>query len=988
MKPVIEEMARPATSMATFDGEGQLLFCSGDFEDLIRSDQSLATKDQLLSAYLNQVSHADQLKFDAGDLEVTQLIKRWSQPNSPPIQVMTQGEDWKLLSTSGSIGGSVSFIATDINDQRQQLNHGRRVLADAIEALSEGFALYDEDGDLVMCNSEYRAMNSGVADLLEPGLNWEILMRESARRGIYADAIGREAEWVNDQLSNGGEFIQAFELKHTDGKVFHVSVHPTKLGGFVVTRTDVTSVKEAEALKGEADELVNKVLEACPASILMSRIDDGGIIYRSPAAREMFGMSKSTKDHFADSSSHADFLTDLLPFGATDDFRVTCMAEDGSSFPASVSARLIEYRGDEVIVSSTVDLSDLVEAQAEILRAAERLTDAVQSLDEGFALFDKDQRLVTCNELYLKSNHAFSEIITPGVHYDEILTRSPVRPEDPNLLEYYDTVRQRQEGVPARGRWEIKEEDGVWYSTSNSPTSEGGFVITRLDVTRQKQMEEEQRAADEILRRVLEACPVPIVMSRVSDGKLLFKSPETTALLGNIEFFFEAYLDFEALEKYRQKLIKFKHLKNHRFRMQKAGGELFWASVSCRMIDFKGEQVIVSNIRDLTDELALEQELSTQRDILFQSEKMSALGELLAGVAHELNNPLSIIVGHSLMLQEELTGTESSRRVTTISTAAQRCAKIIKTFLAMARQKPADMQEVDMNLVVETAVDVTNYSVTQGKVRITVNLQEALPVVLADIDQVTQVIVNLIINAEQALSVNGGGGTISISSGYDAKRKDVFVMVADDGPGIPEKLRARIFEPFFTTKEVGQGTGIGLAICHRIMESHGGRIFVDSVIGEGTNFIVRLPVNSAKSTDVENPEITEKTVLNQRVLVVDDEQDVAELLKEMLERDGFEVHAAFNGIDALERLRSEEYALVLSDLNMPGLDGKGLFEATKNELPDVVRKIGFITGDTLSKEAERFLEHSGRPYLEKPVSPIELRKLISSMLEVETNEHR
>lgn len=985
MKPVIEQMARPATSMATFDRDGRLLFCSGDFEDLVSNDGSLATQDLLLSAFLDQVSYADQLKFEATDSEISQFIKRWSLPNTPPIQIMTVDENWKLLSAAVSSEESISFIATDFNDQHQQLNHGRRVLADAIEALSEGFALYDEEGNLVMCNSQYREMNAGVSDLLEPGINWEILMRESARRGIYADAVGRETEWVSARLNNAEEFIQAFELKHTDGKVFSVSVHATKLGGFVVTRTDITSLKEAEVLKGEADELVNKVLEACPASILMSRIDDGGIIYRSPAARDMFGMTKSTREHFMEAASHADFLTDLLPFGAIEDFRVDCVAEDGTSFPASVSARLIEYRGDDVIVSSTVDLSDLVEAQAEISRAAERLTDAVQSLDEGFALFDKDQRLVTCNELYLKSNHAFSDIIVPGVHYDEILTRSPVRPEDPNLQEYRDTIRLRKEGIPARGRWEIKEEDGAWYSTSNSPTSEGGFVITRLDVSLQKQMEEEQRAADEILRRVLEACPVPILMSRVSDGKLLFKSPETTALLGNISYSPEAFLDLEALEKYRLKLLKSRQLKNHRFQMKNAAGEAFGASVSCRVIDFKGEEVIVSNIRDLTDELALEQELSTQRDILFQSEKMSALGELLAGVAHELNNPLSIIVGHALMLQEELSDTASSRRVATISTAAQRCAKIIKTFLAMARQKPADMQKVDMNLVVETAVDVTNYSVTQGKVQIKVNLQDGLPVVLADIDQITQVIVNLIINAEQALSANDGG-TISISSGYDAKRKDVFVIVADNGPGIQEKLRARIFEPFFTTKEVGQGTGIGLAICHRIMESHGGRIFVDSVLGEGTKFVVRLPVKRIEEPDLVDPEPTETASLNQRVLVVDDERDVADLLKEMLERDGFEVHAAFNGVEALECLRQEEYALVLSDLNMPGLDGKGLFEATKKERPEVVRKIGFITGDTLSKEAERFLENSGRPYLEKPVGPVELRRLVSSMLEVEANE--
>lgn len=727
------------------------------------------------------------------------------------------------------------------------IRRARDLLQDAIESLSEGFALYDDDRRLVMCNESYRRMNRAVSDILEPGLDWEILMRETARRGIYADAIGREEAWIAERLENGVEYIQDYELNHADGTTYLVSVHPTKLGGFVVTRTDITEKKQAEALERDGDLLVRQVLEASPAAVVMARVGSGEIIYRSPAAMELFGKVKNDNEYYIDPADRADYITALLADGRVDEFKLTLINADGKRFPAAVYGRLAEYKGEDVAVATTVDLTKQTEAEA-------------------------------------------------------------------------------------------------------------------------------------LIRQVLEACPVPVQMTEVETGALLFRSPETTALFGAVENAKTYYADNEEREAYLKELRSKGSVVNRRARLRNAKGELFWGAVSSNLIEFRGEEVIVSNTRDLTEELALQEELASQREMLFQNEKMSALGELLAGVAHELNNPLSIVVGHSLMLREESGDPETLRRIEKIGSAAERCAKIVKTFLAMARQQPTKMERVDIASIVATAVDVAGFGGQHDGIEIVSSIDENGPDVLADADQLTQVIINLVINAGQAIGKSGVGDRIEVSTGFDAAEGVFKIIVADNGPGIPEGIRARIFEPFFTTKKVGDGTGIGLAFCHRIIHSHHGHIWLDHSHDQGSRFCITLPV--AESAAKSNGECSENVdaVSALSVLVVDDEEDVAAFIGEVLAKDGFTVEIANSGAQAIGRLEAGHYDVVLSDLNMPDVDGRGLFEALQKDFPDMVPRTGFVTGDTMGKASQALLRESKRPYLEKPVVPDDLRRLIQGIL--------
>ena len=742
---------------------------------------------------------------------------------------------------------------TDRAELDEDTLKARDMLRDAIESLSEGFALYDEDSRLVMFNTRYREMNHAVDDILEPGLDWEILMRETARRGVYAEAVGQEEEWVSARIENGIEYIQDYELTHTDGTHYAVSVHPTKLGGFVVTRTDITARKHAETAERDGDLLIRQVLEASPAPVVMARVGDGEILYRNPAAIELFGKRENATEHYCSIDDRADYITTLLADGRVDDYKITLINGEGKEFPATAYGRIADYKGEEVVVTTTIDLTGQNEAEA-------------------------------------------------------------------------------------------------------------------------------------LIRKVLEACPVPVQMTNAETGKLLFRSPETTALFGPVEMAKEYYVNPRDRVEYLDILREAGSIYEHKLKLLNAKGEPFWGSISARLIEFKGEQVVVSNTRDLTDELALQEELTSQRELLFQNEKMSALGELLAGVAHELNNPLSIVVGHSLMLREEAHEPETIKRIEKISSAAERCAKIVKTFLAMARQQPTKMENTDVNAVITTAVDVAGYGKKDEGLEIVCDLAGRVPEIIADADQITQVIINLIINAEQAILAAGEGNRITVATGTGKAGDTVEITVTDNGPGIPKNIIARIFEPFFTTKDVGDGTGIGLAFCHRIIHSHGGHIWADPDHRGGSRFVISLPAGGKNAEDETDSIEDARSRSGVRALVVDDEVEVAELIAEILRKEGFQVTLAHSGDDAVKRLNEQRYDLLLSDLNMPSLDGRGLYETIRDNHPHILDKTAFITGDTMGEASQRLLQESQRPYLEKPVSPAELRELVYGILNNEKED--
>ena len=315
-----------------------------------------------------------------------------------------------------------------------------------------------------------------------------------------------------------------------------------------------------------------------------------------------------------------------------------------------------------------------------------------------------------------------------------------------------------------------------------------------------------------------------------------------------------------------------------------------------------------------------------------------------------------------------------------ISKAAERCARIVKNFLALARQQPMERQTVSLNRVVEEAVELLAYALRVDSVETTLELPPDLPDIWADPHQLHQVVVNLVSNAHQAMRTIETSRRITLTTQLDPASGRVQLEVADTGPGIPEDVQRRIFEPFFTTKPAGQGTGLGLSLCQGIVERHGGAIRVASRPDHGASFFVQLPIDLRQPEGVEAARAGLPSPISERtVLIVDDDRDVAETLSDVLRLDGHHAEIVASGKIALEKLRDGRYDLILSDVKMPELDGPRFYTHLERRHPTFLRRVAFLTGDTLSPETTAFLERTGVPTMAKPFTLEQVRQVLQQV---------
>jgi len=386
------------------------------------------------------------------------------------------------------------------------------------------------------------------------------------------------------------------------------------------------------------------------------------------------------------------------------------------------------------------------------------------------------------------------------------------------------------------------------------------------------------------------------------------------------------------------------------------------------------------HIRDLTQVKKIETELERQREVLFQSEKLSALGSLLAGVAHELNNPLSIIVGRSSMLKEAAGDEKVRKSASKIHDAANRCARIVRTFLAMARQRPQRAENTDLNEIVDTALELLAYNLRDDNIDVQLDLAPDLPETRADPDQLTQVIINLIVNAQHALNQLDQERKIHISTRYHRNSDHFDIVVEDNGPGIPGDVRSRIFDPFFTTKPVGSGTGLGLSVSQGMVQSHGGSLEYHQASSGGAVFEVKLPrrrgLAAVAADDAQEVQASQKAA----ILVVDDDEEACATLQDLLRSRGYRLAMETKAENALQRLESEGFDIIISDIRMPGMDGVGFFDVLEKKRPLDVERLIFITGDAVNQRAQDLKLRSGRPIVDKPIDIDELTATIQVVL--------
>ncbi|MBI4168305.1 MAG: HAMP domain-containing protein [Acidobacteria bacterium] len=369
---------------------------------------------------------------------------------------------------------------------------------------------------------------------------------------------------------------------------------------------------------------------------------------------------------------------------------------------------------------------------------------------------------------------------------------------------------------------------------------------------------------------------------------------------------------------------------------------------------------------------------------LIQAEKMTVVGQLVSGVAHELNNPLAGVLGYAQLLLRKGALGETRQGLLKIEAEAGRCKRIVQNLLIFARHHKPRKTLLDLNAVIESTLEMRDYHLRTDNITALRDLDPDLPRTMADMNQIQQVLMNMINNAQHAMLEVQRPHRMSIATRHHAGR--IQIRLADNGSGIRQEHLPRIFDPFFTTKEVGRGTGLGLSICYGIIQEHRGAIRVESTPGKGTVFEIELPVQG--EGDATGPEATEpREVAGEgppprtgRILLVDDETSILEVLGDVLRLDGHLVEAERDGIAALRRLRQERFDVVVSDLKMPGMGGQELFARLADIDPSLVRRLVFTTGDLANPETLKFLESAGNPYLQKPFDLNAVRSIVQRLL--------
>jgi len=385
--------------------------------------------------------------------------------------------------------------------------------------------------------------------------------------------------------------------------------------------------------------------------------------------------------------------------------------------------------------------------------------------------------------------------------------------------------------------------------------------------------------------------------------------------------------------------------------------------------------------RDITERKKVEEEKRRLELQAHVTSRLASLGEMAAGVAHEINNPLTGITGYSQLLIERDDVPEDFRSdLLTIHQSARRVADIVQRLLTFSRHAKPEQKYVNINELVESTLALRTYNLRVNNIEVVTQLAPGLLETVVDPGQIQQVLLNLIINAETETSLAHGRGKLTITT--ENSDNIIKICVTDDGPGIAPDIMDKIFDPFFTTREIGQGTGLGLSLCYGIISEHNGKIYAESKLGKGATFIVELPVvTEAKKPKPAEPLVEQPKRLDKaRIMVVDDEEVIRDFMKRVLTDAGYEIDALDNAADALNKIEGQRYDLILLDIKMPGTSGVELYRQIQKKAKSLAPRVTFITGDTLSEDTKRFLSRSEVTHIAKPFDAEQLRKEVRIVL--------
>jgi PAS domain S-box-containing protein len=833
-----------------------------------------------------------------------------------------------------------------------------REWAVAFDAIGSGMVLLDAQGRIQRTNARARQLMGAVEE--------ETLRGATLHSALFGDESPCDA-CVHMAAIRDGQVRRGTHGHLARGRVYDLTAAPHPHGGAVVTFDDVT---EHRALA----ERHRRVVETSRDAIVITD-RERRIAFANPAAIAFFGYGEAlvgmpvSRTVPPEMREHVRRHEDDALAGTPQRYEGMILRADGERRIVEVTtAPLIELGEVTGIVASLRDITDERRARDAVAQSEARYRNLFDSASDALYTLDVKGIFTSVNEATMRMC---------GLPRTDLLGHSSRMLFDDSdgadLALVTEQFGRAVRGDPVRYECHFRRGDGErrLVSVTNTPIRLGRKVVGVLGVARDVTDERARAAAlqrsEARYTRLVESAS-DAIFTVSEDGSFTAVNRSLEHAVGRsrqqlVGAAFTCVLDTRDVDE-AERLLRATFTGERcrgSVRYRAADGSVRHGSVITAPV-FEDETIVgaLGIMRDVTDE----QRLAGQ---LLQQEKLAAVGQLVSGVAHELNNPLAGVMAFSeLLLSSPASQDEEARRaLETIHHEAMRAAKIVSHLLTFARQRPAERMEADLNQIVTDTLTLRRYALSASQIELDVVLDPTLPRTWADPFQLQQVVLNLLGNAEQALADWQGDRRIVVWTRHDDEC--LVIAVSDSGPGIPAEQRDRIFNPFYTTKPVGQGTGLGLSISDGIVREHGGQIRVESHPGDGATFLIQLPVVTPLTGLAGQQKVAAKAAsAPRRVLVVDDEPSMRAAIATFLTSLGHTVTVVSRGEEARALLAANEYDVVLLDLRMSGVGGDTLYHELCESDPRHASRVVFVTGDLENEHSKRFLDQAGRPSVSKP----------------------
>lgn len=762
-------------------------------------------------------------------------------------------------------------------------------------------------------------------------------------------------------MTNVAEGFEPARLSGTDESSLLAGLPPEK----------AEAVRELWRERSYLSEQYRRVIETASDAILITD-PNRRIAFANSAAHQLFAYPRDTLIGMRVAETLPPEMRDSVSAyetaalgGTPQRYETVVLRGTGERRTVSVTTSPLR-EGDQVtgVVASLRDVTDERRARDAVARSEARYRNLVETATDAIYTMDADGSFTSVNR-------ATCEIV--GYSREELLGRRARWLLDPD--EYADVEHHFRHALDGRARryeCHLYRKDGErrLLSVTNTPIFQGTTVAGVLgiarDITADREREEALLRSEARYEHLVETAP-DAIFTLDRDGRFTSVNRSFERTIGRLRMELLG-VRFNTILEGRQadwgEALFDATLAGRRqrseLRYRDVDGTVRTGSIITAPVVEDGRIAgILGIVRDVTEEKLLSSQL-------LQREKLAAVGQLVSGVAHELNNPLAGIMAFAQLLENSSDATEDQRdAVETIHKEAKRAAKIVSNLLLFARQRDPERTSTDLNRVMLDTLELRRYVLRTQQVDVVTDLDPDLPLVWADSFQLQQVVLNFLTNAEHALRGMEQERRITLATRRVDNR--VIASVSDTGPGIPPETLDHIFNPFFTTKPVGEGTGLGLSISDGIVRQHGGQITVHSIPGHGATFSIDLPTTTPSTHD--GSVIAEEELASRAprlLLIVDDESSIRRALSRYLEREGHTVDAVATGNEAFQLLRERRYDGILLDLRMPDQSGAAVYAALMANDPEHAERVVFATGDVESDAAREFLRAARRPYVSKP----------------------